>query len=248
MKKVGKSVLGPIFAGAILAASASFACADSISLGSFATGTTASSLGFSSSQTAMTFAGFTAYPSPPAVPSTPPLQSGTAATYMLNPTTVWASPIGNSTWVGYAPTSGPGGSDPAYGYYQFNTSFTAAGGPNYGGTIALMADDTVEVLLNGAVVVPFGALGSDVHCANGTATCTVTDLVSLSGLTLLSGIDANVFTFIVEQAGRQDGLDPSGLDFTATLSAPEPGSLILLGTGLLCGAGLVFRRRSGDAG
>src|ERR1019366_9328638 len=39
--------------GAVLAASASFAFADTITLGSFASGTTAASLGFSSSQTAM---------------------------------------------------------------------------------------------------------------------------------------------------------------------------------------------------
>jgi hypothetical protein len=235
--------------GATLAASASFAYADSISLGSFATGTTAASLGFSASQTAMNFAGYTAYASPPAVASTPTLQNGTAATYALNPTSVWTAPIGNSSWVGDAMTAGPGGTNPPYGYYQFTTSFTAAGGPDYSGSISLMADDTVEVLLNGLVLVPFGALGSDLHCAVNDANCTVADVVPLSGVTLLSGNDANVFTFIVEQAGIEgNSVDPSGLDFTASLSAPEPGSLILLGTGLLGGAGLLLRRRRRDNG
>jgi hypothetical protein len=55
----------------VSAASASFAYADSISLGSFATGTTAASLGFSPSQTAMNFAGFTSFSTPPPVAATP---------------------------------------------------------------------------------------------------------------------------------------------------------------------------------
>lgn len=250
MNQVGKFALSTfaLIGTLLLAASAPFAYADSISLGSFATGTTAASLGFSSSQTAMNFAGYTPYASPPAVAATPPLQNGTAATYALDPTTVWATPIANSSWVGYAATAGPGNVNPPYGYYQFNTSFTAAGGSDYAGSISLMADDTVEVLLNGSVLVPFGALGSDGHCADGAATCTVTDQVALSGVTFLSGNDANVLTFIVEQAGLEGNtVDPSGFDFTAALSAPEPGSLVLLGTGLLGGAGLLLRRRRKQA-
>jgi len=154
--------------GVLAAASASLCFADSISLGSFATGTTASSLGFSSSETAMNFAGYTAFATPPATATTPPLLSGTANSYALSPdgSGVWAPPTGSSTWVGYASTAGPGGTNPPYGYYQFTTGFTAAGGSGYSGSISLLADDTAEILLNGAVIVPFSALGSDVHCSD----------------------------------------------------------------------------------
>ena len=229
-----------------LTATASFAFADTISLGSFATGTSAASLGFSSNDTAMNFAGYTAFSSPPPVAVAPPLQNGTASTYALSPAPYWGGPIGSSTWVGYASTAGPGGVQPLYGYYQFNTEFTAFEPSNpYSGSISVMGDDTVEVLLNGSVIVPFGVLGSDARCADAGPNCRATDTVQLSSLMLLGGTDANTLTFIVEQAGviGPYGGDPSGMDFTANLSAPEPSGLILLGTGLLGAASMLWRRR-----
>jgi hypothetical protein len=230
---------------ALLATSASFALADTISLGSFATGATATSLGFSTSQTAMNFAGYTGTLTPPLTPIAPPLLSGTAATFALNPNGTWLNPVGNSTWVGSILDSGPGGAiSPGFGYYQFNTAFSASGG-SYNGTLNVLGDDTVEVLLNGSVIVPFGILGSDAYCSDGGPTCTSVDSVSLNGLSLLSGFDSNVFTFVVDQAGQPNTNNPSGVDFTGSFTssiAPEPSTLLLLGTGLVA-AGAIFRRR-----
>lgn len=237
MKNLGKLVI----LGAALAASASLAYATPISyqLGSYATG--GASLGNVNS--AMNFAGYTPFAgaTPPAVATTPPILNGVAPSFFLNPGSTWAAAVPNSTWVGYAANAGPGGPDPAWGYYQFNTTFSAVAG-NYSGSLNVLADDTTEVLLNGIVIVPFGGIGGDLHCADNAPTCLTQDLVSLGLVNLTSN---NTLTFIVEQAGNMaPNTDPSGVDFNATLTAtPEPNSLMLLGTGLVSAAGMMFRRR-----
>ncbi len=222
-----------------LVATATYASAspfppDTIQLGSYATGW--SNMG--NANTAMNFAGFDSMSNMPT--------SGVGNSFYENPSNVWSAALPNSTWVGSTSTSGPVGTvNPDFGFYTYTTNFSALM-PYYSGTLSVLADDTTAVYLNGNLLIPAGALGSDTHCADKAPTCGVVDTVSLHGVALNNGEMWNTLTFVVQQAGTGPvgGVgDPSGVDFSASLtSVPEPSTLMMLGTGLLGSAGALFRR------
>ena len=174
--------------------------------------------------------------------------TGAGEAYELDPAGVWAAaptpPA--SAYVGSTIHSGPySTSNPAYGYYEYTSVSTLAS--TYTGSLSVLADDTTEVFLTTSagtsLLIPFGVLGGDSHCADNVPNCVTIDTV---GLALLSGTDT--LTFVVEQDGSTNGAggtgNPSGVAFDATLSTiPEPSSLMLLGTGLLGAGGMLMRRR-----
>ncbi len=159
--------------------------------------------------------------------------------YDVSANGVWTAAIAGTSWVSNSAEAGPGGTvtDPN-GFYYYETTFSSlSGSTTYDGSISVMADDTAEVLLNGVVIVPFGSIGADNHCSIGTPNCTVVDTISLTDITLLAG------TNTLEIINAQTDLSAAGVDLSMTLAqTPEPSSLLLMGSGLLGLALVVFWR------
>jgi hypothetical protein len=206
--------------GAVLVLAAAFASADTIQLGSYQTG--GPNLG--NGNTAVAFVG------------------SSTTTFALNPDGVWAPAGTNSIWISNNAGSGPGGSvvEPN-AVYSYTTTFTTLSS-NYTGSISILADDTANVIFNGHMLEPEGNLGTDAHCASGPPNCSTPTLITLPTGDFLTGL--NTLQFDVQQEIAETGLDFYG-SVTSAVSVTaisEPGTLLLLGTGLIGFAGALMRR------
>ncbi len=150
-------------------------------------------------------------------------KSGTAVAYQ-NP--AYASPIAGSQWVSTSSTGGSG----AIGITDYTTTFNLLAGESYTGTFSFMADDLGAILINGVVVDPLSFLFSGYdHVTN----------VSLDANDFVAGL--NTITLVDFNLGGAAAVDYSGT-LHGTAVTPEPTSLFLLGSGILCLA--IFTRGS----
>lgn len=231
--------------GAGLVLMTAFASADTIAIGSYGTGQ--SNMGNSNS--AMAFNVGLSTPVPGVVL--------TSSTSNISPGGVWNSSLtSTSSWISYGQTgpttpaaSQPGGNYAPNGDYIFSTNFTLNGNAT-AFSLSLLADDTVEVYLDGNtanLLVNF-APGLNGTCQIDQPNCetvfTINQTTNPGGLAFLTA-GSHVLDFDVKQIGSVD----MGLDFTGSVTTgvgaspvPEPGTLFLLGTGLLGSAGAMFRK------
>jgi hypothetical protein len=171
------------------------------------------------------------------------LGSSSSTTYALNPGSVWASAGPNSVWVSNNPGSGPGGTYVApSGIYSYTTTFNTLAGNTYSGYLWILADDTTAILFNGRLLESAGTLGSDAHCADGPPNCRTPTQIALPSDYFLTGL--NTLQFDLQQAILSAGLDfyGSATGTSDSSPVPEPGTLFLLGVGLMGSAGLLSRK------
>jgi len=223
--------------GAVLVLTTALASADTLTLGSWAQDATSegnnnSTLRVIAPPSYAYTNGFGDYTAP-----VNPLIGTQSLTVTNN--SVWSLPIGSSSWVSYAQTGPQSNSfvNTPNGNYFFTSTFDIGATSDASGSIAVLADDTVAVFLNGQLVsIPIGTAYP--HCANAGVTCTGDGtVIELPSDDFVSGV--NSLTFQVVQAGGAE----FGVDFAGSISTvPEPSSLFLLGSGLVGTAGLLLRK------
>jgi len=159
-----------------------------------------------------------------------------SATQVIAPNPQWAAALPGSSWISNAPTGDPSGAGyvvvPDGTAYTFTETFNLNNFNGYEtGSISVLADDTTNVVINGTQIYAANLGGSYPTCSSVpigclTSTEATIDLTPYAGL-FTSGVNTISFTVYQENAVSY------GLDYAGMVSTPEPGTLALLGSGLL---------------
>jgi hypothetical protein len=121
----------------------------------------------------------------------------------------------------------------------FTQTFTL-GAPVEGGVLSVLADDTTSVILNGTTIYAADLGGSYLpHCSSQPIGClTSTEAtINLAPYAGLFNVGVNTLSFQV----YQEDLVSYGLDYQGSINTPEPGTMAMLGLGLV-GLFLMCRR------
>jgi PEP-CTERM motif len=161
----------------------------------------------------------------------------------------WALPPVGSNWVSYADT-GEGSGSPSNGKTTpvaiFTENFFLPEAVNIG-SLDIWAVDTASITLDGSDVGPAADLIHVSQCANGVVDCKSNKVATISLDGLSQGDHALTFS-LYQSGGGPTGLLYSGsVDSESTNGAinavPEPGTILLLGVGLVAVASWGRSRR-----
>jgi PEP-CTERM motif len=169
--------------------------------------------------------------------------STASPTQNIDTNPAWAGPLGGSSWVSFASTGNP--SDPGFKTVANGTAVTFTdtfdlSGPVTSAYLAVLADDTASVWLNGHEVYAANLAGPYPTCSAKAIGC----LLTTAGLFNT----AQLAPFFVDGVNKlqfkvyQEGGSSFGLDYAGAVNTPEPGTFCLLGVGLLGLALLKIRR------
>jgi hypothetical protein len=168
-------------------------------------------------------------------------------TIAIAPHPLWAAALPGSSWVSFGLTGDP--STPGYivvpngTVVSFFDVFNASGIPS-GGEIAVMADDSATVILNGVTLMPEAPTSGNRYaiCSDFSIGCLAPTVIDLPASVLQQGTNTLDFE-VAQRAGVSFGLDYSGY---VTDPVPEPSSAMLLGLGLLGMAAFGASRKSAN--
>jgi PEP-CTERM motif len=167
-----------------------------------------------------------------------------SATQVIVGNAAWAAPLAGSSWISFADTGAT--DDPGFVVVPNGTAVTFSDTFNLSGSVTsawldVLADDTTSVWINGTEIAAANLGGSYPTCSSLPIGClTGTEGIFNTAQLAPYLVDGtNTISFIVyQEAGSSYGLDYSG----GVVTTPEPGSLMLLGSGLF-GLAAIGRRK-----